>query len=83
LLAQSPSNAAQAESIFTNAMAVAAQQSCRTFELRAALSLARLLSDNGRRPEARHLLAPVYGGFTEGFDDPDLQAAKTLLAELS
>jgi class 3 adenylate cyclase len=83
LLAQSPSNAAQADSIFTNAMAVAAQQSCRTLELRAALSLARLLSDNGRRPEARDLLAPVYGEFTEGFDEPDLRAAKTLFAELS
>jgi len=50
--------------------------------LRAAASLARLWRDHGRRPEAREVLAPVYGWFTEGFDTPDLKDAKTLLNEL-
>jgi predicted ATPase len=50
--------------------------------LRAAASLARLRRDQGRRAEARDLLAPVYGWFTEGFDTPDLKEAKALLDEL-
>ncbi len=83
LLSQSPANAAAAETAFRRAMAVAAEQSCRAIELRAATSLARLLRDNGGAAQARDLLAPVYGGFTEGFAVPDLQAAKALLAELS
>jgi len=52
------------------------------WELRAAVSLARLRQDQGRRAEARDLLAPVYGWFTEGFDTPDLKDAKALLDEL-
>jgi predicted ATPase len=50
--------------------------------LRATISLARLWAEEGRRPEAYELLAPVYGWFTEGFDTPDLKAAKALLDEL-
>ena len=83
LLAQSPGNAAAAEAAFRQAMAVAARQSCRALELRAAVSLAQLLSDNARQAEARELLAPIYAAFTEGFGRPDLKAAKILLAQLS
>lgn len=64
-------------------MALAAQHLCRPLELRAAVSLARLLAEKSRREEGRDLLAPIYAAFTEGFDRPDLMAAKTLLAELS
>jgi class 3 adenylate cyclase/predicted ATPase len=64
------------------ALAVAREQGTRGFELRAAVSLARLLSEQGRRGEARDLLAPVHGRFTEGFDTPDLKDAKTLLMVL-
>ena len=81
LLAQSRANNAEAEAAFRKAMTMAAQQSCRPLELRAATSLARLLGDSGRVTEARDALAPVYSAFTEGFERPDLQAAKTLLAE--
>jgi len=82
LLRQSRGNAAAAEAAFRQAVAVAARQPCRALELRAAVSLARLLSDDGRAEEARELLAPVYGAFTEGFQWSDLQAAKTLLDAL-
>jgi class 3 adenylate cyclase/predicted ATPase len=82
LLAQSPGNAAEAEAAFSQALAVAARQSCQPLKLRAATSLARLWAKNGRRDEARDLLAPVYGAFSEGFEQPDLLAAKALLAEL-
>jgi predicted ATPase len=58
-------------------------QSTRGFQLRAAVSLARLLSDQERRDEARDLLAPIHGWFTEGFDTADLKDAKTLLDELN
>jgi len=64
------------------ALAVAREQGTRGFELRAAVSLARLLRAQGRRNEARDLLAPVYGCFTQGLDAPDLKGAKTLLADL-
>jgi len=83
LLAQSPANTGQAEATFRQSMALAAAQSCRATELRAGTSLARLLADSGRTAEARDVLAPVYGAFTEGFGWPDLQAAKTLLDTLS
>jgi tetratricopeptide (TPR) repeat protein len=82
LLAQSPDHAAEAETAFRQALAVATKQSCRALELRAATSLARLLGKNGRGSEARDLLAARYGAFTEGFDWPDLKAAKALQAEL-
>jgi predicted ATPase len=64
------------------ALAIAREQGTRGFELRAAASLARLLGKQGRRDEARDLLAPVYRSFSEGFDMPDLKEAKALLAEL-
>jgi class 3 adenylate cyclase/predicted ATPase len=74
---------AEAQTCFERAIAVARKQSARSLELRATTSLARLLAAQGRRDEARTMLADIYGWFTEGFDTPDLKAAKTLLAELS
>ena len=59
------------------------QQQAKSWELRAAMSMARLWRDQGKRDEARELLAPVYGWFTEGFDTLDLKEAKALLDELS
>jgi predicted ATPase len=73
---------AAAEQNYKEALAVAKRQSARTFELRAATSLARLWRDQGKRTEARDLLAPIYGWFTEGFDTPVLQDAKNLLDQL-
>jgi predicted ATPase len=64
------------------ALAVARGQRARMWELRAAVSLARLFRSQGRRDEARDLLAPVYSWFTGGFDTPDLKEAKALLNEL-
>ena len=61
---------------------IARRQSAKIWELRAATSLARLWRDQGKRAEARDLLAPIYGWFTEGFDTPVLQDAKALLDEL-
>jgi predicted ATPase len=61
---------------------VARQQEAKSWELRAALSLARLWQQQGKRAEARELLAPIYGWFTEGLDTADLQEAKALLEEL-
>ena len=74
---------AKAEAYFERALAVARQQQAKSFELRAAMSMARLWRDQGKRDEARDLLAPVYGWFTEGFDTRDLKEAKALLDELS
>jgi class 3 adenylate cyclase/tetratricopeptide (TPR) repeat protein len=82
LAAQAPANAAQAEAEYRKALDIAARQSNRAIMLRTATSLSRLLSQHGRRQEARDLLAPLYGTFTEGFDRPDLLAAKALLADL-
>ena len=65
------------------ALAIAREQGARSFELRAATSLARLWRDQGKRAEAHALLAPVYAWFTEGFDTRDLQDAKALLDELA
>ena len=65
------------------ALAVARAQQAKSFELRAAMSMARLWRDRRKRNEARELLAPVYGWFTEGFDTPDLTHAKALLDELA
>ena len=73
----------EAERDLREALAMSRAQVCRPLELRAATSLARLLDEAGRRAEGRDLLAPVYAAFTEGFDRPDLQAAKTLLAKLN
>jgi predicted ATPase len=83
LLAQSTENRAETEACFHRALDVAQRQSAKTFELRAAASLARLWADEGRRDEAHDLLAPVYGWFTEGFDTADLQDAKALLDALA
>jgi tetratricopeptide (TPR) repeat protein len=70
-----------AEYSYHQAIAVAKRQSAKMFELRASTSLARLWRDQGKRTEARDLLAPICGWFTEGFDTPVLQDAKALLAE--
>src|SRR5262249_19759912 len=64
------------------ALAVARRQEAKALELRAAMSLARLWQQQGKRQEAHDLLAPIYGWFTEGFDTADLQEAKALLEEL-
>jgi predicted ATPase len=74
---------AKAEDSFRTALAIAREQGTRGYELRAATSLARLWRKQGRRGEARELLAPVYGSFTEGFDTPDLKEAERLLDELT
>jgi predicted ATPase len=80
LLRQGQSEAA--EELYLSAQAIAVEQGAKLWELRAAISLARLRRDRGRRADARALLAPVYGWFTEGFDTPDLRSAKMLLDEL-
>jgi predicted ATPase len=74
-------DAAKAQSYFERALAVARRQQAKSWELRAAMSMARLWRDQGKRNEARELLAPVYGRFTEGFDTLDLKEAKALLNE--
>jgi predicted ATPase len=74
---------AQAEASFRTALAIASEQGTRGYELRAAISLARLWGEQGRRGEGRELLAPVYGWFTEGFDTADLKEAKRLLDKLT
>jgi predicted ATPase len=71
------------EGEFRRALAVARQQQARSWELRAAISMARLWRDQGKQDEARDLLAPVYGWFTEGFDTRDLKEAKALLDALA
>jgi len=72
----------KAGNLLHRALEIARHQEARWFELRAATSLARLLCDRGRRDEARALLQPVYGWFTEGFDLPDVKNARALLEEL-
>jgi predicted ATPase len=74
---------AKSEDSFRTALAIARVQGTRGYELRAATSLARLWGEQGRHGEARELLAPVYGSFTEGFDTADLKEAKALLDELA
>jgi class 3 adenylate cyclase/tetratricopeptide (TPR) repeat protein len=76
-------NTEAAEELYRKALSIAAEQEAKLWELRAAVSLARLRRDQGRHAEARDLLAPVYGWFTEGFDTPDLKQAKALLDELN
>jgi len=76
-------DAAKAEACFERALAVARAQQAKSFELRAAISMARLWRDQAKRDEAREILAPVYGWFTEGFDTLDLKQAKALLDELT
>ena len=72
-----------AERALQEALRVARTQQAKAYELRAAMSLARLWGEQGRRTEAREVLAPVYGWFTEGFDTVDLKEAKKLLDELT
>jgi predicted ATPase len=74
---------AEAERCFQHAIEVARKQQAKSLELRAAMSLSRLWQKQGKREEARQLLAAIYGWFTEGFDTPDLKEAKALLEELS
>jgi predicted ATPase len=82
LLQQNSDNQAEAENCFHHAIHIAQNQSARSWELRAATSLARLWQQQGKRQEAHDLLAPVYHWFTEGFDTADLQDAKALLDDL-
>jgi predicted ATPase len=74
---------AKGEASFERALTVARQQQAKSWELRAAMSMARLWRDQGKRKKARELVAPVYGWFTEGFDTLDLKEAKALLEELA
>jgi class 3 adenylate cyclase/predicted ATPase len=73
----------KAESYFEHALSVARAQQAKSWELRAAMSMARLWRSQGKAQQARELLAPVYGWFTEGFDTRDLKDAKALLEELA
>jgi predicted ATPase len=82
-LLSSELDAAKAEGYFQRALAVARRQQAKSWELRAAMSLARLWRDQDKVQQARELLAPVYGWFTEGFDTRDLKEAKALLEELA
>jgi predicted ATPase len=82
-LKSSQPDSEKAQAYFERALAVARQQQAKSWELRAAMSLARLWRDQGKVGQARELLAPVYGWFTEGFDTRDLMDAKALLEELS
>ncbi len=72
-----------AEQLYRKAMSIAQEQEAKLWELRAAVSLALLRCDQCRHAEARDLLAPVYGWFTEGFDTPDLKEARALLHALA
>jgi len=76
-------DAAKAQAYFERALAVARGQQAKSWELRAAMSMARLWRDQGKPDAARDLLAPMYGWFTEGFDTLDLKEAKALLDELT
>jgi predicted ATPase len=73
---------AEAESCFHRAIEIARQQQAKSFELRAAMSLARLWQQQGKREEARTMLEEIYGWFTEGFDTADLNDARVLRDEL-
>ena len=73
----------EAESYFRQAIEVARRQSAKSWELHATMSLARLLAEQGKRDEARTMLAEIYSWFTEGLDAPYLKRAKALLEELS
>jgi predicted ATPase len=76
-------DAAKAEAYFERALAVAREQQAKSWELRAAMSMARLWRDQGKRQQAHELLATIYGWFTEGFDTLDLREARSLLDALA
>jgi class 3 adenylate cyclase/predicted ATPase len=76
-------DATKAEACFARALAVARQQQAKSWELRAAMSMSRLWRDQGKPQQARELLAPIYGWFTEGFHTRDLKEAKALLEEIA
>ncbi len=82
LLKQNESNAPEARSCFERAIDGRTQTGAKSLELRATMSLARLLASQGRRDEARTMLADIYNWFTEGFDTADLKDAKALLDQL-
>ena len=82
LLRQAGTPQEEAETWLRRALDVARRQEAKSLELRAAMSLARLWQQQGKRAAARDLLAPIYGWFTEGFDTADLQEAKALLDAL-
>jgi predicted ATPase len=75
-------DATKAQAYFERALAVARQQQAKSWELRAATSMASLWRDQGKRQQAHDLLAPIHGWFTEGFDTLDLREAKALLEQL-
>jgi len=83
LLKQDDSNALEAQDCFQRAIEVARKQSAKSWELRATMSLTRLLASQGHRDEARTMLAEIFSWFTEGFDTADLKDAKALLDELN
>jgi predicted ATPase len=83
LLRHDVPDTAGAEQCFERALQVARQQQAKSWELRAAMSLSRLWQQQGKRDDARELLMPVYGWFTEGFDTADLQDARALADCLS
>src|SRR5262249_10806879 len=73
----------EVETCFRHAIEIARRQGAKSLELRAVMSLSRLLQKQGKKDEARRMLAAIYGWFTEGFDTADLKDAKALLEELS
>jgi predicted ATPase len=83
LMSRSVGDHAEADTYFNCALDIARRQQAKSLKLRAAMSLVRLWQRQGKREEARQLLAPIYGWFTEGFDTADLQDAQTLLAALA
>jgi class 3 adenylate cyclase/predicted ATPase len=83
LLQQNSDNQAEAETCFQHALEIARSQQAKSFELRVAITMARLWQQQGKRQEANDLLAPIYHWFTEGFDTADLKAAKALLDEVA
>ena len=82
-LAPSTQAEAEAAACFQQAIEIARQQQAKSLELRAVMSLSRLWQSQGKKEEARQMLAEIYGWFTEGFDTADLQEARALLHELS
>jgi predicted ATPase len=82
LLRLTPPDVGGAEASLQRALDIARRQSAKSFELRAAISLSRLWAQQGKRAAARQLLAPIYGGFTEGFDTLDLRETQGLLESL-